>query len=227
MSGLMLDRKLLNSRRDFDVDAVARTLTLATLRRLDGVRKGEIVKFLAESHLIDLSFGDVFAARCPVHICLRELPGESGFAKVGLDGADLRGVVLSHAELFAVNFGGADLRHATFDDARLSSIELDNADLRGVSFRNSDISGTSFHGAKLDEAHFDHASLAPSPWNKDGPGWGRRTTLFLVDLESTCLTDTSFTAATLNYIDLREAGGLRTDFRAARIGSHVELATRR
>jgi hypothetical protein len=49
MSGLMLNKKLLASKFDSPVRAVARTVTLTTLRRLDGERKGEVVRFLDEA----------------------------------------------------------------------------------------------------------------------------------------------------------------------------------
>ena len=51
MSGLMLDKNLLTSKEGDAVRAVARTVTLTTLRRLDGSRKGEVVRFLAEARL--------------------------------------------------------------------------------------------------------------------------------------------------------------------------------
>lgn len=53
MSALMLDRKLLRSRRGSDVRAVARTLTLTAARRLDGERRGVVVRFLAEARLVE------------------------------------------------------------------------------------------------------------------------------------------------------------------------------
>src|SRR4051812_21422729 len=46
MSGLMLDRNLLTSKEGDAVQAVARTVTLTALRRLDGDRKAEVVQFL-------------------------------------------------------------------------------------------------------------------------------------------------------------------------------------
>jgi hypothetical protein len=53
MSGLMLHERLLTSRPGAGVRAVARTVTLTTLRRLNGGRKGEVVRFLKEAGLID------------------------------------------------------------------------------------------------------------------------------------------------------------------------------
>jgi hypothetical protein len=44
LSALVVDHKLLASRRGTDVRAAARTLTLAAVRRLDGKRKGEVIQ---------------------------------------------------------------------------------------------------------------------------------------------------------------------------------------
>lgn len=52
MSGLMLDHALLKSRRGSEVQALARTLTLTTLRRLDGSRRTLVLRFVAEAKLI-------------------------------------------------------------------------------------------------------------------------------------------------------------------------------
>jgi hypothetical protein len=48
----MLDRKLLHSKPLADVREVARTITLTTLRRLDGKRKAAVVIFLEEARLV-------------------------------------------------------------------------------------------------------------------------------------------------------------------------------
>ena len=88
MSGLMLDKKLLTSKAGDAVRAVARTVTLAALRRLDGERRGEVVRFLSEARL---SAKD----RSPL---------------VDLDGADLEG-----ADLGGANLRGANLEAANLD----------------------------------------------------------------------------------------------------------------
>ena len=46
MSDLMLNNKLKSSKEGDEVRALARTVTLTTLRRLDRARKGELVRFL-------------------------------------------------------------------------------------------------------------------------------------------------------------------------------------
>jgi hypothetical protein len=86
MSDLMLDRELLRSRPLDDVRAVARTVTLTTVRRLDGERRGVVVRFLAEARLI---------AR--------------GQTKVDIQSANLRFAYLPNAQLEGVNLVLADL----------------------------------------------------------------------------------------------------------------------
>src|SRR4249920_425555 len=46
LGDLMLSRRLKSSKQHDAVRSVARTVTLTTLRRLDGERKGELVRFL-------------------------------------------------------------------------------------------------------------------------------------------------------------------------------------
>ena len=52
MGDLMLKEHLLDRRRDSPASSVARTITLAPVRRLDGKRKGEVVRFLTEAGLL-------------------------------------------------------------------------------------------------------------------------------------------------------------------------------
>jgi hypothetical protein len=52
MSDLMLNKKLSSSKGGDAVRSVGRTVTLATLRRSDGERKAEVVRFLLEARLL-------------------------------------------------------------------------------------------------------------------------------------------------------------------------------
>ena len=91
MSKLLLDRDLLQVRRGTEANTLAHTLTLSVLRRLDGERKGVVVRFLDEAGLI----------RGPN-------------SKIVLWGADLRHVTLDRASLDRPALEHADLRHASF-----------------------------------------------------------------------------------------------------------------
>jgi hypothetical protein len=58
MSGLMLHEKLYSSNKGAAVRAVARTITFATLRRLDGERNAAVLFFLGDAHLLGQDLRD-------------------------------------------------------------------------------------------------------------------------------------------------------------------------
>jgi uncharacterized protein YjbI with pentapeptide repeats len=120
MSELMLDRHLLQSPPGSEISGVARTLTITTLRRLDGKRKGEVVRFLHESNLIRADPGRRYRT-----------------AVIDLENADLR-----HVDLTAAYLGGAalrhvDLRHAVLADALLADADLSESRLQHASFEHA------------------------------------------------------------------------------------------
>jgi hypothetical protein len=84
MSALMLDRRLLRSKPRSDVQAVARTATLTTIRRLDGEHRALVVKFLHEARLLKHR------------------------ARVDLSGANLGRAKLRDASLDREDLSGAD-----------------------------------------------------------------------------------------------------------------------
>jgi uncharacterized protein YjbI with pentapeptide repeats len=115
MSDLLLEHGLANNRPPSRTRTVAHLLTLTALRRLDGQRKGLVVQFLSDSHLI--------ANASPV---------------VDLGGADLRGVGLDDAYLiYGAEFANADLRDAHFRNSYVRRPNFYNADLRGADFTNA------------------------------------------------------------------------------------------
>jgi uncharacterized protein YjbI with pentapeptide repeats len=136
MSGLMLDRELLQTKRRSNVRAVARTITLTTLRRLDGERKGLVVQFLREARLI-----------------------ESWDPKVSLEHADLRFADLPLTDLVGVNLVFADLRRANLHEAFLRDARLAYADLRAADLRKALLIGADFETANLDGAELGGALL--------------------------------------------------------------------
>jgi uncharacterized protein YjbI with pentapeptide repeats len=186
MSGLMLDRKLLRSRRGDDVRAVARTLTLTTVRRLDGERKAAVVRFLVEARLL--------SARDP---------------KVELEGANLRSAdlqdvdpALSLGEPDDVELEGANLRSADLRGANLALLSLTDADLRGADLGGARCyleetyegcgGGPEFDGANLRGANLGGADLPLANFSD-------------VDLRGANLPGADLTAADFAYADLRGA----------------------
>jgi uncharacterized protein YjbI with pentapeptide repeats len=148
MSGLILHEGLLTAQpkgkqegaKAHAVKQLANTITLATLSRLNGERKGEVVNFLYGSAL------------------LHNLP-DPDEPVVSLDSADLRGVDLQNAYLDLVDLYGADLRGANFKNAVLSESAL-GPDLTDVNFTGADLSTDDLSDTVLRGADFRNANLA-------------------------------------------------------------------
>jgi uncharacterized protein YjbI with pentapeptide repeats len=98
---------------------VARTATLTAVRRLDGRRKGEVIRFLAEAGLLNYP--------------IAEGDADLHHPIVNLADADLHGANLANARLHNVTLDG-DLRGARFDNANMERVSFAGADLRGASF---------------------------------------------------------------------------------------------
>ena len=196
MSGLMLHEKLLDSqdvdvlaREDRDpVKAVARTVTLATLRRLDGERRGEVVRFLYESVLL-------------------KRKGLTIESIVALYGADLRRAGLRNSDLAEIDLTGADLRRADLRGANLREAWFAEADLRGADFRKASLPGAiiaeaRLGGAKLGDAFLFEADLADAD-------------LTGADLHNANFGDADLSDATLTNANLTKADLFGASFKDA------------
>jgi uncharacterized protein YjbI with pentapeptide repeats len=131
---LILKRQL---RASSPAAELARTMTLATVRRLDGTRKAEIIRFLFEAHLLT-----------------------RGALILDLAEADLRRLELVNAHVPPdISLRAANLRGARFDGTRLIGTDFSNSDLQGASFRGALLGGVDFSGANLSGAVFDRATM--------------------------------------------------------------------
>ena len=176
LSDLMLSRKLKSSKQHDAVRSVARTVTLTTLRRLDGERKGELVRFLYEVELIDEQVDqspmvDLWDA----DLTAADLKGAS------LSRADLSDVTLvarhphscrppgrqprrrrpQRANLTAANLGGADLTGANLKAANLEDADLTGANLQAANLKGADLKGADLKGANLTGANLTDAKGLP------------------------------------------------------------------
>jgi uncharacterized protein YjbI with pentapeptide repeats len=193
ISDLMLERGLLTSPKA-DSRAIARTLTLSVLRRLDGRRKGFVVQFLGEAGLIN-GAGLIDA-------------GNAGTPKISMAGADLRGVRIN-GTLKDVDLSSADLREADFRGSSLDGVRFDSADLRRSDFRNvtvlngsfdyADLRRVDFRGAGLTGVSLGWANLSYSDFRDGG--------LYDVVLFRACLIETRFDRAELTFLDLKGVSG--------------------
>lgn len=118
----------------------ARTLLLLrslTIPRLDAERKGSVLQFLYESHLIG-----------------------NGELTIPLRGADLSGANLSNADLHNANLSGADLSMAGLSGANLSGANLSGANLSEISLNNALILDADLSSANLSRANLIDADLS-------------------------------------------------------------------
>ena len=136
MSGLLLDRNLAGARTGYEARALAHTLTLSVLPRLDGERKGVVLRFLDEAGLI------------------RGLN-----PKIRLWGADLRHVALDGASLYRPALRRADLRHASFRRMVLYAPDFYSSDLRGADFSGGTLDDPDFSNACLSNVSFRDVTL--------------------------------------------------------------------
>ena len=121
MSSLLLDKNLSSPKSGDEVQVLARARTLTALNHLDPTRKGIILEFLYESHLID--------RRKPI-VNLRN----ADLSNVALSTVDLSNVDLSNANLSKANLMGDNLTNAN-----LTNTNLENANLQFAILIDADL----------------------------------------------------------------------------------------
>jgi hypothetical protein len=104
MSTLLLEKNLRSSEEDSEVRTLARARTLTVLRRLDGKRKGSVLKFLSESRLIDEEDPVLYLAGTDL-LGASLIGGE--LRRAYLSGAYLSGAYLIGAHLIGTNLSEA------------------------------------------------------------------------------------------------------------------------
>jgi uncharacterized protein YjbI with pentapeptide repeats len=132
MSGLLLDKNLSRSGAGSEVQALARARTETALRILDPTRKGLLLLFLYEAHLIDRGGPKVNLSG--LHL------NQLRLNNVDLHGADLSRAFLDGADLSFTDLSGADLSYTDFDDADLRGVRLPNANLSYAVLRRTNLS---------------------------------------------------------------------------------------
>lgn len=210
MTSLLLDKNLRISNEGDEIRSIARTLTLAALRRLDEARKSLVVQFLHESKLIigrqaivDMSLAD-----------LRRINLEyAKLNEINLSRANLRGANLQTASLMGANFYFADLDEANLSCAKLtnanlcaglSKADLTAAQLDGANLDRADLHGANLLNASLVGARLRHANLKfVNEFGGSSPDNVLKADLFLADL-----TNADLTGAKVDLDQLRTARSL-------------------
>ncbi len=146
ISDLLLTYKLRTSKEGEEVREVARTRTLIALRQLDPDRKGLLIQFLYEAHLIDIKSPIISLSHADI----------SG---ANLSGIRLSTVRLSHEDRQVITQDVFSLSHADLSEANLSEANLSFSTLNGVNLQDTILIGADLTGANLFLADLTGADL--------------------------------------------------------------------
>ena len=180
MSGLLLERELQASKAGAPVRRLARALTLATLIRLDGPRKGILLQFLYEADLISVG-------TAVKDLILQGERDDESQPIIDLRQADLRGAMLQDA-----NLAGCSLQEVDMSKAKLGGSDLSSSDLRGANLKGADLSSAILAGSSLRGALLPGANL-------------QATDLTGANLRGTDLSEASLNGADLGNPDMTTA----------------------
>ncbi|MBE2239046.1 MAG: pentapeptide repeat-containing protein [Caldilineaceae bacterium] len=144
ISDLMCHHGLKDAVKGSAVQALARAHLFVALRQLDGLHKGLALQFLYEANLIGAHVVADSAPLAPV---------------LGLNGADLRGMVLPRSNLAWAHLAISDLSRADLRDACLIRANLYAADLVDADLANANLCGANLFMTDITRANFDGADL--------------------------------------------------------------------
>jgi uncharacterized protein YjbI with pentapeptide repeats len=169
------EKELVNASVD-----VIRARTFSMLRRLgaDRERKGDVIRFLAETDIVSkLKLNLSKASLSMVNLSGTKL-GFADLSGANLSGANLSGANLSFADLkradlslahlSSTKFFGANLSGALIFGTDLSFAYLACANLERANLHTTDLSGVNLNRAKLDDADLSYANLSSSEnWTEE------------------------------------------------------------
>jgi len=175
MGGLLTDKGLSEPEPPEHVRKLARAYTLTVLTRIDGERRGAVVRFLYEAGLITSSEGmnrpkvEMHGAHLYQAWLYQGNLGQLDLSGACLQGAFLNGALLigtvligAHLEgalLIATNLKSADLQGAYLQGAYLNLANLQHADLRMANLREAQLINAHLQEAILNGANLQGAIL--------------------------------------------------------------------
>ena len=130
-----------------------------TFRNLDGERKGILLKFLYDEHLI--GYHDENRSVLPAIISL-EMADLRGMQvnKYYLAGCNLQRTQCHDAQCMGTNFRGSLLDQSSWDRANLIYANMSEAAVTGARFYKATLTGAVLHGTNLSVAKLDGADLS-------------------------------------------------------------------
>jgi uncharacterized protein YjbI with pentapeptide repeats len=191
MSQLLTDkeRPLHEAQQGDSLSVVARARTRTVLTRLDGERKGSVVRFLHESGLItkDRTIVDLKGADLRGADLHEASLGGADLHEASLGGADLRGAYLGRAELEETDLsqvlsnGATFLGSANLYKAKMSGMNLSGANVNEAELMGANLTGANLRRTYLNQAHLNGADLSGADLDE--------TRLFKADLTNAIVTD--------------------------------------
>lgn len=200
--GILIHQELKDSKKSNPIRNMARAITLAVLRNLDGARKGLVIKFLSESELINMPVSE------------NANSSESEYPIISLKDADITGAELSGIISPRINLSGADLSGATLRgayliDSHLNSAIFSGANLEWAYLNHANIQGSNFEKANLDHAKLDTTNLYSAIFNG--------ASLKSARLVNARLNDAKLVGAKLEKANLTNADLTEADFQGAKL----------
>ena len=222
MAELLLEKSLRHgSDLGDEVRDIARVRTLTTLERLDGVRKGILLRFLHEAELINVNKAVISLTEANLRgmSLYRGFLMEANLSFTDLDNAnlseadlfraDLHGVMLTNGNLRKVNLEGASLNRANLRKSNLSEANLRRIQLVGANLSEANLTNANLQEAGLIRANLEKASLR----NADLTGaYLYDSSLSCADLRGANLQGCILYQVDLSKVDFSNADLRRVDF---------------
>jgi uncharacterized protein YjbI with pentapeptide repeats len=199
MGNLLRDKNWIDPERKEEIRQLAEAQTHTVLARLDGERKGAVIRFLHGAGLIRTN-----DPRQAIWPDVRR-PSVSK-PIVGLSGADLSKADLREAKLY-----WADLSRADLSNAKLSSAKLNHAALVQADLTRADLSGAVLGRAVLVQADLTGARLSEAVLSR-------------ADLRAAVLRNVDLREANLSRADLSRAQDI-TNEQVDKLAKSLEGAT--
>ncbi|GHO77027.1 hypothetical protein KSD_47980 [Ktedonobacter sp. SOSP1-85] len=199
MSTLLLTYKLGQSQRDDEVRQVARAKTLTALRRLNGERKGILLRFLLDAELINKEYSN----HRGFYYAIIDLT-EANLEQADLMRIDLKGAILTGVDLQNANLQRAGLLRAALYQANLGNADLQNADLETAYMDLANLQGAHLEYARLNWAQIGYSNLQGAH-------------LEYAEIQSADLESSNLRGANLQGVDLRGANLQGVDLRGANL----------
>lgn len=229
MSTLLIDSKLRQSTRGDEARSIARSRTLTIVRRLNGTRKGLLLRFLYEAELIkkgaqiislrgaELDLAELAKANLRWSDLSWSSLKRANFTKSLLHGANLTGAQLSESNFKDARLVGATLRMANLSAAMLTGADLSSADLQDATcieaeLRHATIGGANLRGANLSGCDLSNSDLSGADLTRSNLNNAKlngtklaKAVLIGASLESAELIGAQFDDADLSLANLRNA----------------------